>query len=273
MAAKPVIAQFFKENKPIKKYATDAQTGQQYQLVPEAGWDMVVSWLTVIYSLGVLFFFLLLLFDVYLRLNWLLLAIHSELVIGIDGVNSTDAPPLVRSVAFIAIGGGLGGVINNIRSFIVWHSERAAFGRRFFWRHIAQPWIGMTLALFVYALTRGGIVALGGSLSEAPAPGSNATLFATAVLAGYGAQKVFIWLDAQVNQIFRTSTTEKVLVPNLVGQQRENAADLLKSLNLKLGEIREEEAQDTPQGQVISQSLEADSMVAAGSEIELVVAK
>jgi len=33
----------------------------------------------------------------------------------------------------------MGAAVNNIRSFIDWHAERNAFGRRFAWKYISMP--------------------------------------------------------------------------------------------------------------------------------------
>lgn len=47
------------------------------------------------------------------------------------------------------IGGGLGGTVNGIRSFLFWHCERIAFGRQFVCKYVTAPRVGATLALFL----------------------------------------------------------------------------------------------------------------------------
>jgi len=109
----------------------------------------------------------------------------------------------LRLIAFTLIAGALGGVVNGLRSTIHY---RERFERRHTWKYLCAPWMGATLALFVYALLRSSIGALGG------APGSIGTAqvvanFSVGAL-GYGSKDVFIWLDAKVAKLFDVASDE-----------------------------------------------------------------
>jgi len=120
------------------------------------------------------------------------------------------------------IGGGLGGTVNGIRSFLFWHCERIAFGRQFVCKYVTAPRVGATLALFVCALIRGGIVVFGGDITaDAASIRHMLSFFAIGVLAGYGSHDVFIRVDAQVSRLFRVATGKKV--PILIRKTKEEA--------------------------------------------------
>ncbi len=59
-------------------------------------------------------------------------------------------------------------------------------------------------------------------------------------------------------------------VPNLIGVPLDDAEKLLKSVNLEKGRVTEEKS-ESPPGTVISQSIEADKEIEAGSTIDLVI--
>ena len=63
--------------------------------------------------------------------------------------------------------------------------------------------------------------------------------------------------------------TAKVLVPNLVGKQEQEAMDLLRSL--KLSPLSQRRDSDRPEGEVVDQSLRAGTEVAEGSQVVIYV--
>ena len=136
-----------------------------------------------------------------------------------------------RLVAFTIIAGGLGGAVDGIRSIIIYGDS---FNRRHRWKYISLPWMGSTLALFVYALLRSSMAVLGGSVSS-DSVGNTQVLanFAAGALAGFGSKDVFIWLDDKVHKIFQV--TEKV--PNVKGKPKEVAVSRLQAANLEVGEV------------------------------------
>ena len=69
----------------------------------------------------------------------------------------------LRLIAFTLIAGALGGVVNGLRSGLQY---RQTFQRRHTWKYLCAPWMGATLALFVYSLIRSSIGVLGGSSSS-----------------------------------------------------------------------------------------------------------
>jgi hypothetical protein len=253
--------------KKQKGWAFDDQTGKSFKLEPEKWWDALAATFSILYSIAMLFFFSWLLFDI---------CIGSKILVRFIFKDSAAQPPaLFRLIAFTVIGGGLGGVINGIRSFIGWHCERKAFGWRFLWKNISLPLLGAILAAIVYAIIRGGIASFGGdfNLSEANAT-QEFSAFAVGSLAGYGSHKVFKWLDAQVDKLFKIQPGEaaKTTVPNLTDKTQEEAEAVLKEANLKLGKVDQKPVEDlTKVNKVIDQNPAPDSSAPAGSSVDIIV--
>lgn len=237
----------------------DEQTGKSYKLVPEAYWDIAAAIFSILYLVAMLVFFSCLLFAIWVKQSF------QE-----DNPNS----PVYLLIAYTVIGGGLGGIVNGIRSFIVWHAERKAFGRRYVWKYITLPLLGAVLAAIVYALIRSGIVAFGGNF----APSENFThqalaAFAIGTLSGYGSNKVFKWLDGHVNKLFRIATTIGVKVPDLKGKTQEEAEVALKECNLNLGRVSQKASDDSAEvDKVISQNPSAGSICSKGAPVDITIA-
>ena len=249
------------ENKGEKKYHRDEATGVVYELHPEEWADTVFGVISIFYLLLMLAFFFWQLIDLWSGKYWLVQQI------GYKEMARLMSSPF-RLAAYAFIGGGLGGIINGIRSFIGWHSERSAFGRRFIWKYIIAPWVGATLALFAFALVRSGLAILGGDLqAETPNIRQTLSMFAIGVLAGYGSREVFIWLDAQVKRIFKVTPEAKV--PDLLHKTQEEAEEILNAANLKAGKVSKESTEDgTLIGKVISQTPLQDTSIASGGTVD-----
>lgn len=259
------------EQKPLNekgkvKRAVDEQTGKTYKLVPETEVSIVAATFSGFYLIAMLVFFCWQFLDIVSGQNLLLTLVLPH---DTDYLNT----PQFRLIAYTVIGGGLGGVINGIRSFIVWHPERAAFGWRFIWKYITLPFVGVVLAAMVYAIIHGGIAVVGGSY----VPGDDLTTqsfsaFAIGALTGYGSHKVFVWLDKQVNKLFRTIPAAAVKVPDLEGKTQKEAEDTLKECNLILGKV-DKKAVDEPAkvDKVIDQTPAADSMISKGESVDIVI--
>jgi hypothetical protein len=251
-----------------KRYARDEQTGKIFLLVPEGSWDIVAAVVSILYLIAGLVFFSWLFIDTFIGRNVLLKAILPE-----GSAYLTN--PLFRLIAYTVIGGGLGGVINGIRSFIVWHPERRAFGWRFMWKYVTLPLVGCVLAAIVYAIVRSGIAAFGGDF----APNEDLTTqamsaFAVGALSGYGSHKVFRWLDNQVNKLFKVPLAHEVKVPDLKDKTQAEAEAILTKANLTLGKVNEEVSEDPDKvGKVIQQDPPADAKVPAGSSVDIVIGK
>jgi len=253
------------EKKDEKQYHCDEATGIVYELHPEEWTDTILAVVSILYLLSMLAFFFWQLLDLWSGKCWLVQWIGYK---DIERLMN----PLFRLAAYAFIGGGLGGIINGIRSLIGWHSERSAFGRRFIWKYITAPWIGTTLALFAFALIRSGLAILGGDFqAETPNIRQTLSMFAIGVLAGYGSREVFIWLDAQVKRVFKV--TPEVRVPDLQHKTKEEAEGILKAANLRLGKVSEEDAKDEGMvGKVISQTPLRDTSIAEGGPVDITIA-
>lgn len=251
----------------IKRYVLDDQTGKVFELQDETPLDFWTAVASTIYLLVMLVFFLWLLFDVWFG------QFSLATIIGYKELGRLAASPTFHLLAYTIIGGALGGIVNSIRSILVWHSERQAFGVRFVWKYITAPWLGATLALFVYALIRSGITVFGGegSITSTTIVQSLATL-GMGALAGYGWRQVFIWLDAQVNKIFKT-TTDETVVPDITGKIRQDAEEILKTAKLKVGAVTEEDATDEKMlNLIVKQNPKPETRVAVDTTVDFTIA-
>ena len=133
----------------------------------------------------------------------------------------------IRLIAFTLLAGALGGVINGLRSTIHYHEK---FERRHTWKYFCAPWMGATLALFVFALLRTGMDVLGGDSAGTVGNGQVLSNFSVGALVGYGSKDVFVWLDARVTKLFNAtathnSTTAKPSAPNIKARQRKRKSN------------------------------------------------
>lgn len=243
--------------------ATDEQTGKDFDMWSEALWDTLAAAFSILYLLIMLFFLCWALFDIYHGQNELLTRIFSEDTIYPDS-------PQSRVIAYVVIGGGLGGVVNGFRSIISWHAERKAFGWRFMWKYITLPPLGALLGAMVYAIVYGGIGILGGTFAEAENyPNQALSAFAIGALSGYGSHKVFLWLDEQVNKLFIIM----VKVPDLTGKTQKEAKLALEKVHLKLGTVSQEVSSDPNIiDKIISQNPAAGSRCSKGDSVDITIA-
>jgi hypothetical protein len=248
------------------EYSLDEQTGKLFRIVPEKPLDAAFAVLSYVYLFLALGFFLWLLFDTWARkytfARWV-------------GFSAAEAQarlnaPIFRSFAYAFVGGALGGVIAGYRSCVHWHSEQRAFGWRFGWKYLFYPWLGATLALFVYAVIGSGIAVIGGNISDTG--GVAKMLFALAIgsLVGYGSPQVVRWLDSQVNKLFQVVTPPEVHVPDLTGLTQQEARKRLTEAGLKMGQVLEQEGKDV--GKVIEQEPRAGSVAPAGGLVKITIA-
>jgi hypothetical protein len=181
----------------------DPQTGTKFKVVLE---DRKATWsarLTGVYLIVSSAAWLWLLFDIWSGNNHFIQWAARQWDVNPQACLSS---PTFRLVAYSLVGGGLGGVINGFRGFIFWHCECGAFGVRFIWKHVMFPIQGAVLGLVVYAMLRSGVSILSGTTKmEATGSLQGLAFFSTGVLAGYGAQSVFRWLDYRISQVFKFS--------------------------------------------------------------------
>ncbi|MHC4086223.1 MAG: hypothetical protein ACYSU5_13585 [Planctomycetota bacterium] len=176
----------------------DEKTGNVYNLVPEKSWDIAAATFSIIYLVVMLGVFSVLLF-----------AILSNQYLQEDN-------PIYKLMAYTVIGGGLGGIINGIRSL------------RYIWKYITLPLLGAVLAAMVYAFFRSGFVAFGGNF----APDDNFAnqtfgAFSIGALSGYGSHRVLKWLEEQVNKLFKLTATVGINASDLKDKTEEETKALL----------------------------------------------
>jgi PASTA domain len=203
-------------------------------------------------------------------LNWLLFDtwIKRYSLTRLAGYNFADVNrPTFQLVACAVIGGSIGGIVNAIRSCLLYYH---GFDKQYVWKYITAPWMGATLALLVYALINSSVAVFGGGVAtgniSAPQVLSN---FAAGALAGYGSKDVFIWLDDRVHRIFRVTQP----VPDVTGKTEAAAASRLHAANLELGEVTKEPHEDEKQiGIVIDQAPAPEAPIDLGKPVDITVA-
>lgn len=252
-----------------KQYVIEEQTGRVFEIKPEQKVDRVVAWISIIYLIIMIFFFLWQLFDIWIG-KFTLARIFGYI----------DAEPLTQSATLICIstfiGGALGAIVNEIRGFLFWHCDQEAYGKRYLWKAIVSPWLGATLGIFVYFLMRSGIALFTGEfIPPEESVQQGIPMFALGVLAGYGSRKVFIWLDSQVDRIFKIKREKEksdkyVKVPNLTGMTEEEAEKKLLDSKLKLGKVSVTPTKKKELvGKVISQEIKPEIRIDANSSVDV----
>ncbi|HEV7396958.1 MAG TPA: PASTA domain-containing protein [Pyrinomonadaceae bacterium] len=253
---------------PKERRVIDKQTGESFVVETERNPDLIAAWVSIIYTLAVILF-----------LSWLLLDTWSEeyptWLVKLFPKGQLNYP-IFKLVAYTAIGGAMGAAVNNIRSFVFWHAELNAFGRRFVWKYFSTPPLGAVLAVMVYAIIQGGTALISGN-----SPGGNAgpttslAAWVTGALAGYGSSKVLIWLDDKVNTLFKVEAKAvKVPVPDLSGKTKDEAEQILKDNHLVLGDVSEQQTSDLMKiDKVISQTPVPGTEAASGSSVVITIGK
>ena len=176
--------------------------------------------------------------------------------------------PLFHLVANTVIGGAIGGIVNGIRSALTYYS---AFNRQYFWKYIAAPWMGSALALIGFALLRSTIAIFGGDAANGAVADTpqNLANFAIGALAGYGSKDVFVWLDEQVNKLFKVEKP----APDVTGKSPSAAAEKMHKENVALGNMDTVPAKTSQEeGKVIDQDPKAGAMIGSGESMNIVVA-
>lgn len=244
----------------VKKKVKDAQTGKDFEVIHEGQIDIVFAWISAAYSLAVIGF-----------LTWLVLTM-------LYGKSSSIAQSLVpilggttsKLIFYTAVGGAIGAAVNNLRSFITWHAEEQAFGWRFIWKYIAMPPIGGTLAVLVYGILQGGAAVVTGANAPTENQITTLTAWASGTLAGYGAHKVFKWLDDKVNSLFKVDA-QQTTIPDVKGTLLEEARQTVINAQLKVGDVTEAAVSSDLVGKVIAQAPEPGIRVDCGSKVDLTV--
>lgn len=68
-----------------------------------------------------------------------------------------------------------------------------------------------------------------------------------------------------------TASNDSVAVPSLIGETQDSAKELLANVDLKLGEVKQDECENQPKGKICSQSPDSKREVDKGSAVDVVV--
>ena len=214
--------------------------------------------LSLTYLLLALGFLSWLLFDVWIDAHTL------PRIVGYD--LTTLKTPLFHLITYTVIGGSIGGIVNGLRSALLYCG---AFNGRYVWKYIAAPWQGAALAMIGFALLRSTVAIFGGD-AQVPAANTPQFLanFGIGALAGYGAKDVFIWLDNQVSKLFAV----KKETPDTTGLPTSAAVDQIQAEKLTVGAMAAAPV-DSPEeaGKVISQVPAPGTLTESGKPVNLVV--
>ena len=252
-------------NPAVIKKVKDAQTGKDFDVIPEGKIDIVFAWISAAYSLAVIGILTALVLN-------MLYGQHASGTLA-AWLKPSLSLPTSKLIVYTAIGGAIGASVNNLRSFIAWHAEERAFGWRFIWKYLAMPPIGGTLAVLVYGILQGGAAVMTGA--TAPADGqasavSSLSAWATGALAGYGSHNVFKWLDDKVNTLFKIEA-KQTTIPDVNGKSLGEAKQMMADAQLKVGTVTEVPASADQVGKVIAQTPATGKQIDCGSKVDLTV--
>ena len=243
---------------------TDHQTGRTFKKLNERWYDVASAWLSAAYSLAVIGY---LTFMVLYMLSGRYAFWPEALT---NKIANLLTSPVSKLILYTAIGGAMGAAVNNLRSFISWHAEEKAFGWRFIWKYLAMPPLGGTLAVLVYGILQGGMAVINGGATPENNQLTSLSAWAAGTLAGYGAHKVFIWLDDKVNSLFKIDQ-KRVAVPDLTGKTQDEAKQILSSAQLAVGTVSTEAVSAEQAGKIISQTPNAGTQIDCNSKVDLTV--
>lgn len=250
-----------------KRVINDDQTGIPYEVELESPLATLAASISALYLLGTLVFGGWLLLDVWSGQNRFLIRL------------GTSPAPLAsatfRMMAFVAIGGALGGTVDGIRSVISWHCQYKAYGPRFIVKDLILPPLGGIVGLAVYVTVQGGAGLFNGDFTLDPKSDSaHLAAFAVAFLGGFSSLQVFRWLDAQANKIFNVAADDtkiKTLVPKLIDMDLAQARKALADRKLVLGTVTPAHAAGTLT--VKTQAPIEGTVVDAKSPVDLTLAE
>ncbi len=221
--------------------------------------DIGVATLSMLYLLFALAFVSWLLFDTWMDAHTLL---HGVLRYDLSRLQT----PEFHLIAYSVLGGAMGGIVNGIRSALMYYSS---FNRRYLWKYLTAPWMGAALALIGFAILRSTVAIFGGqSISPDTVTPQFLANFGIGALAGYGSKDVFIWLDAQVNKLFAVQQT----TPDVTGQPQPVAVSQLQSQSLAVGALAAVPADtEIEAGTVVDQAPAPGTPIDRGASVDLVV--
>jgi hypothetical protein len=213
---------------------------------------------SILYLLAVLAFVGWLLFDIWIDAHTL------ARLLGYDVAKLQTS--LFHVEAYTVIGGAIGGIINGLRSALLYYGS---FNRRYIWKYITAPWMGSALAIIGFALLRSTVAIFGGS---APAAAANTqeflANFGIGALAGYGAKDVFIWLDSQVSKLFAV----KKDTPDVMGQTAAAAVEQIQAQDLAVDTVATTPVESAEEdGRVLSQTPKPGEPIESGQAVALEV--
>jgi hypothetical protein len=112
---------------------------------------------------------------------------------------------LLKTVLYVGVAGGLGGVFYGIRGFI-YHTSEDDFDPKWRWWYLYHPVTGFVLGILAYFLVVGGLLTLG-SVSQVDYTKGVLLYCAIGFLAGFSAKKFNEKLDELASTLFSTSST------------------------------------------------------------------
>jgi len=115
--------------------------------------------------------------------------------------------PFVKTIVYVMCAGGLGSTTYCIRSFYFYSIKGVFDFDRFKWWYLFRPLTGTILALAVYVMIKGGIIAFGDGITT-DGYRQNLSLFGVSYLAGFGTEQVVEWLRRASKSIFGESRAQ-----------------------------------------------------------------
>ncbi len=134
---------------------------------------------------------------------YLIIALSVLIMIGSVAYLSHVSSPLVRTVLYVGVSGGIGGVFYCIRGFI-FHNVKNDFEAKWKWWYLYQPLTGFVFGILSYFLLVGGLLTLG-SVAQADYAKGTLLYCSIAFLAGFSTKKFTEKLDELASSIFSSS--------------------------------------------------------------------
>ena len=135
---------------------------------------------------------------------YLLASLAALIVIGASTYFMKFDNTLVKTIVYVGVSGGIGGVLYSVRGFI-YHNETGDFKETSKWAILYQPVTGFIAGVLVYFLIVGGLLTFTSSTNVSSATNySKGILFycGIAFLAGFGTKKFNEKLDELASTIF-----------------------------------------------------------------------
>lgn len=170
------------ENPPDQTYSRDI-------------WTITIYY--IILMIGIVLFLMDLWMEKYLLVNYLFGATPQD----------ESMRQGLEILGFAAAGGAVGAILYNLRQLIFHYAKKQDYSPVWFFKYLTGPLEGILLTLAVFSLLRGGVAAIGGSVTFESDTAAFAA-FGLGALVGHGVRNVIGWLGTVTETMFPSQRVE-----------------------------------------------------------------